>query len=73
MNTAAGTSGRPRTVARDALTRNLENLALLAEEALGEFWLGAGSGDVRLCCAAARRLQSLGFLMGEGVRRFERQ
>jgi hypothetical protein len=56
-----------------ALTASLEDLSVSIDEAQVELAVGIASNDLWLQKAAARRIQSLGFLMGEEVRRHERK
>jgi len=56
-----------------ALTASLEDLSVSIDEAQVELAVGIASSDLWLQKAAARRIQSLGFLMGEEVRRHEKR
>lgn len=54
-----------------ALLDTLADLSVRVDEAQGELLLGFAADDVALATAAARRILSLGFLMGEACRKHE--
>jgi hypothetical protein len=56
-----------------ALTASLEDLSVSIDEAQVELAVGIASNSLFMQKAAARRIQSLGFLMGEECRKHERK
>ena len=63
-----------RSVARDrVLLAELENLCLRLEEAKAELRQAFAADDVRGALAGATRCESIGFLLGELRRGYERQ
>ena len=63
-----------RSVARDrVLLAELENLCLRLEEAKAELRQAFAADDVRGALAAATRCESIGFLLGQTRRDFERR
>jgi hypothetical protein len=54
------------------LTAELQDLSIRVDEAQVELAVGVASSDLFMQKAAARRIQSLGFLMGDLVRKHER-
>jgi hypothetical protein len=61
-----------QTIRQADLLADLADLSQRVDEAQHELELGTRSGDLYFAAAGARRIQSLGFLMGDLVRRYEK-
>jgi hypothetical protein len=65
-------STEAQTVAQRRLLADLADLSVRVDEAQHELELGTRSGDLWFAVAGAKRVQSLGFLMGDLVRKYEK-